>query len=58
MDNNNLLVLKISELEKQIELLKTENINLNNKIEKETERFTNYLNRISMPYPDQAKLYR
>ena len=32
MENNNLLVLKIAELEKQIEILKTENINLNNKI--------------------------
>jgi accessory colonization factor AcfC len=58
MDNNNLLVLKIAELEKQIEIIKTENINLNNKIEKETKRFTNYLNSISISWPEQAKLYR
>ena len=58
MENNNLLVLKIAELEKQIEILKTENIKLNNKIEKETKRFTNYLNSISMSYPEQANLYR
>ena len=59
MENNNLLVLKIAELEKQIEILKTENINLNNKIEKETKRFTYYLNHVvRMPYAEQAELYR
>jgi hypothetical protein len=59
MDNNYSLVLKIVELEKQIEILKTENINLNNKIEKETKRFTYYLNYVvRMPYAEQAELYR
>ena len=59
MENNNLLVLKIAELEKQIEKLKTENINLNNKIERETKRFTYYLNHfLRMPYVEQAELYR
>jgi len=32
MDNNYFLILKIAELEKQIEILKTENIKLNNDI--------------------------
>ncbi len=32
MENNNLLELKIAELEKQIEILKTENINIKNKL--------------------------
>jgi hypothetical protein len=50
---------KIAELEKQIEILKTENINLNNKIEKETKRFTYYLNNVvRMTYAEQAELYR
>ena len=40
MDNNNLLVLKIAELQKQIEILKTENNKLNNEIGKESRRFS------------------
>ena len=43
MDNNYFLILKIAELEKQIEILKTEIIKLNNEIIKESKRFTYYL---------------
>jgi hypothetical protein len=57
--NNYFLVLKIVELEKQIEQLKTENIRLNNEIIKESNRFTHYLNYVvKMPYAEQAELYR
>jgi len=59
MSDNDLLVLKIAELEQQIEILKTENIKLNNEIVKETRRFTYYLNHVvRMPYVEQAELYR
>ena len=58
LSNNYFLVLKIVELEKQIEQLKTENIRLNNEIIKESNRF-NYLNYVvKMPYAEQAELYR
>jgi hypothetical protein len=57
--NNNFSVLKIVELEKQIEQLKTENIRLNNEIIKESNRFTRYLNYVvKMPFAEQAELYR
>lgn len=65
MENNNellvkvdLLVSKITELEKQMDTLKNENVKLQNEINLEKKRLTNYFNHhLNMSYEIQRRLY-
>jgi hypothetical protein len=63
MENNNnevlvklnMLVTKIDELEKQIAMLKAENITLNSRIDREYKRFRNYMYYANVPYAEQNR---
>lgn len=65
MENNNellvkvdSLVLKIAELEKQMDTLKNENVKLQNEINLEKKRMNNYLTyHLGMSYEIQRRLY-
>jgi polysaccharide deacetylase 2 family uncharacterized protein YibQ len=63
MENNNnevlvklnMLVTKINELEKQVATLKAENSAINSRIDREYNRFKNYMYYANVPYAEQNR---
>jgi polysaccharide deacetylase 2 family uncharacterized protein YibQ len=63
MENNNnevlvklnMLVTKIDELEKQVATLKAENSAINSRIDREYNRFKNYMYYANVPYTEQNR---